>query len=221
MPARLRRPWLLSLVVAAGLIVSMTAPAGAVSTYSRDLFFSAGYERQIDSRTCTAASTAMMMNFIARRDLNLASVDPRVRAAAGCALERGPARIGSARLVEARRRITRAGRAARRPTNGRRTAAPQRPSSGRTQIAVTGKPVGLLVRTASHAMVMTGFTASANPAHRRLVHACTRSGSAIRTARAPLVRGPGTPLQPYLQTDASAWYDLAWYGRYVVIVPQG
>ena len=39
--------------------------------FTRDLYFTGAYEHQVDSRTCTAASVAMMENLIARRDLNL------------------------------------------------------------------------------------------------------------------------------------------------------
>jgi hypothetical protein len=53
------------------LATSGAAPAAAAQGYSRDVYFWAGYERQVDSRSCTAAATAMMMNFIARRDLKL------------------------------------------------------------------------------------------------------------------------------------------------------
>ena len=71
MPASLRRPAILSILVAILVALGGTAPAAAANGYSRDVYFGAGYERQVDSRTCTAAATAMMMNFIARRDLNL------------------------------------------------------------------------------------------------------------------------------------------------------
>jgi len=69
--ARLRRSSVAGLLVGLWLIGAGSIPAEAATPYHRDLYFAAGYERQIDSRTCTAASTAMMMNFIARRDLHL------------------------------------------------------------------------------------------------------------------------------------------------------
>ena len=55
------------------LLVALAAPSAvqADSDYEMDLYFRAGYERQVDERTCIAASTAMMLNFIARRDLGL------------------------------------------------------------------------------------------------------------------------------------------------------
>ena len=50
------------------------APSEAATLYRRDLYQSAGYERQVDSRTCVPASMAMMLNFIAGRDLELNQV---------------------------------------------------------------------------------------------------------------------------------------------------
>ena len=71
LPGRSRRA-LIPVVLGLLAVTAIGAgPVGAGGGDSRDLYFSAGYERQIDGRTCTAASTAMMMNFIARRDLNL------------------------------------------------------------------------------------------------------------------------------------------------------
>ena len=76
MPARPRRPYRLRLVLVPALVglwlaLIGAAPASAAVGYSRDLYFIGSYERQVDSRTCTAASTAMMMNLLDRTDLNL------------------------------------------------------------------------------------------------------------------------------------------------------
>src|SRR5438445_1632506 len=88
MPVRLRRPELArpiadrlpslnqhALVPAVLALLTMTllgaGSAGATTVSRRDVYFAAGYEHQVDGRTCTAAATAMMMNFIAGRDLNL------------------------------------------------------------------------------------------------------------------------------------------------------
>jgi hypothetical protein len=68
MPAR--RPLRLVLVsVLIGLWLALLGPvpASAAVGYSREVYFAGAYEHQIDSRTCTAASTAMMMNMPDRR----------------------------------------------------------------------------------------------------------------------------------------------------------
>src|SRR5262249_44591655 len=74
MSAHLRRPRRLLLLgpfVAAWLTILGAAPAAAASGYTRDLYFPGAWGRQVHGRTCTAASTAMMMNLLARHDLHL------------------------------------------------------------------------------------------------------------------------------------------------------
>jgi hypothetical protein len=222
MQARLRRPWILSLLLAAGLMSTVAAPAGAATTYSRDVFFAAGYERQIDSRTCTAASTAMMMNFIARRDLNLSQrtilAYEQPRDALNDSVQRGSDPLGWSKAATYYSRYTG------RPTTYKWEAYGSASSALRraaTQIAITRKPVGLLVRYGTHAIVMTGFRASANPAHHSSftlysIWTSDPYGYSHRSYAAT-----STPLNRYLQRDATDWYDLAWYGKYIVIVPQG
>ena len=125
----------------------------------------AGYERQIDSRTCTAASTAMMLNFIARRDLNLGQsyilAWEKPRDALDDRVQKGSDPLGWSRAMTYF--STRAG-------IGSFT---YRWESYSTEyvalkhaarvIAETKKPVGLLVASGTHAMVMTGFEATADP----------------------------------------------------------
>jgi hypothetical protein len=86
------------------------------------------------------------------------------------------------------------------------------------QVAVTGKPVGFLVLHGQHAVVMTGFSSLGNPKSGTFtvmnVAISDPNGSAHRWYTA------GTsPLNTYLETDATATYDKAWYGKYVIIVP--
>ena len=69
-----RRAFLPALLAVAAAAMIGAAPVGAATSSSVDMYFGSGYERQIDNRTCTAASVAMMMNFIARRDLNLSQM---------------------------------------------------------------------------------------------------------------------------------------------------
>ena len=73
MPARSRRfalglPVLLALALVAG---GAPRRVSAASSLTYDTYFWSAYERQVDNRTCTAASTAMMMNILNGRDLNL------------------------------------------------------------------------------------------------------------------------------------------------------
>jgi hypothetical protein len=221
MPARLRRSSVFAIVAAAWLVAALAGPAGAANSYRRDLYFAAGYERQVDNRTCTAASTAMMMNFIARRDLNLGQMTilryEQPRDALNNATQRGSDPLGWSRAA------TYYSRLAGRPTTysweayGGTNSALRRAAR---QIAVTGKPVGLLVAHGTHAMVMTGFTASANPAKASSytlysVWLSDPYGSAHREYAAT-----SSPLNSYLQTDATAYYDSRWYGRYIIVAPQ-
>jgi len=219
--SRLRRSSVAALVVGLWLVAAGTLPVDAATAYSRDVYFAGGYERQVDSRTCTAASTAMMMNFIARRDLNL---DQQVilhyeqpRDALSNATQRGSDPLGWSRAATYYSRLTG------RPTiyaweaYGSAQAALRRAAR---QIAITGKPVGLLVQHGGHAMVMTGFSASSNPARTSRftlgsIWVSDPNGAAHRAYPAG-----ATPLNSYLQTDATPWYDTEWYGRYIVIVPQ-
>jgi hypothetical protein len=223
--SRRRRSGAFLAAIAAVLLLTSAgaAPAQAQGRgYGTDLYFAAGYERQIDSRTCIAAATAMMLNFIARRDLNLGQLYmlryAQTRDALSNAVQRGSDPLGWARA--ATWFSNRTGR----PTvyaweaYGSARSALRRAAR---QIALTRKPVGLLVAHGTHAIVMTGFTASDDPSKTDsfTVYSIWTSdpyGSAHRSydARA-------TPLNTYTQTDATPWYDAQWYGRFLVVVPQG
>jgi hypothetical protein len=221
---RRRSGGILAAIVAVLLLSTAgAAPARAEGNgFGIDVYFAAGYERQIDSRTCTSAGVAMMMNFIARRDLNLGQLYilryEQPRDALANNVQRGSDPLGWARA--ATYFSSRTGR----PTVyaweafGSARSALKRAAR---QIALSGKPVGLLVSHGTHAMVMTGFTASDDPAKSESftlysIWVSDPNGSARRSydARA-------TPLNTYTQTDATPWYDAQWYGRYIVIVPQG
>lgn len=222
MPAGLRRPISLTLIAALWLLAVGLAPAEASTGYARDVYFAAGYQRQVDSRTCTAAATAMMMNFIARRDLNLGQLAilayEQPRDALQNATQRGSDPLGWSRA--ATHYSSRTGR----PTTyaweafGSARSALRRAAR---QIAISGKPVGILVAHGRHAMVMTGFAASGDPSRRESftlysIWLSDPYGAAHRAYPAT-----ASPLDTYLQTDATPWYDAAWYGRFIVIVPQG
>jgi acetyl-CoA acetyltransferase len=162
----------------------------------------------------------MMMNFLARRDLDLDQAMilryEQPRDALQNAVQRGSDPLGWSRAATYYSVLTG------RPTiyaweaYGSATAALRRAA---TQISLTGKPVGLLVGHGSHAMVMTGFTATTNPAKNpafRLISIWVSDPYGL--AHREYLAG-WTPLNTYLQTDATAWYDAQWYGRFVVIVP--
>jgi hypothetical protein len=204
-----------------GLFSSLGAAPVSAALFTRDLYFSSGYERQIDSRTCTAASTAMMLNFIARRDLNLSQSYilswEQPRDALDDRVQRGSDPLGWSRAMT--NFSTRAG-------VGSFTYRWESYSSeyvalkhAARVIAETKKPVGLLVASGTHAMVMTGFEATADP--RRgdfaLVNVWISDPNGSRHRR---YAAADSPLNKYRELDAvPVYYDQAWYGRYVIVAP--
>jgi hypothetical protein len=99
-----------------------------------------------------------------------------------------------------------------------RTAALKRAAA---QIAATGKPVGLVIKHGTHAVVMTGIQTATNPLRGgdfSLVSIAVSDplGYAHRWYTASAY-----PLDTYRELDATARYDRAWYGKYVIVVPQG
>lgn len=225
MPARhrpFRRIGLLAMTLAVCLLGLGAAPGRAATGYGLDVYFAAGYERQVDNRTCTAASVAMMMNFIARRDLGLDQMAilryEQPRDALNDKVQRGSDPLGWSRAATYYSRYT--GRPTTYAWEAHTTALAALRRAAK-QIAITGKPVGMLVSHGTHAMVMTGFNSTANPktAATWTLTAIWFSdpyGSAHRGAPAA-----STPLTRYTQTDATSYYDARWYGKYIVIVPQG
>lgn len=223
-PAQSRQPRLrlAAAALAIGLLAIGAAPTSAATGYARDVYFAAGYERQIDNRTCVAGSTAMMMNFLARRDMNLSQTWilhwAQQRDALNDATQRGSDPLGWSRAATYFSGWTG------RPTTymwesyGSASAALRRAAK---QIAITGKPVGLLVAHGTHAVVMTGFTATANPAASATWSLTTIWYSDPYGSAHSSVAANTTPLNRYTQTDATSFYDAQWYGKYVVIVPQG
>jgi hypothetical protein len=223
--ASLRRPHRLALfssLLGLCLLTLGVAPAGAATNYSKDVYFAAGFERQVDSRTCTAASTAMMMNFLARRDLNLHQMTilryEQPRDALSNSVQRGSDPLGWSRAATYYSRYTSKPTTYKWEAYGSQSTAFRRAA---TQIAKTSKPVGLLVHHGTHAMVMTGFVATANPATASTwsliyVWFSDPNGYAHR-----LIPPQNVPLNTYLETDATTYYDSQWYGKFIVIVPQG
>jgi hypothetical protein len=220
MHARLRR-----LAFAAPLLIALLAfigPAGtsAATEYYAHTYFGSAYERQIDSRTCVAASTAMMMNILSGQDLNLNQMTilryAQKRDALNDSTQRGSDPLGWAIAASRFSQYTS------RPTTYRweaystKTAALKRAAS---QIARYGKAVGLLVSHGGHAVVMTGFTSTRNP----LAGSFNLTGINYSDPLGPrnqYVSPANSPLNSYLQLDATHEYDQAWYGKYIVIVPR-
>jgi hypothetical protein len=217
---RSRRIAALSPFIALWLATIGAPSAAAASAYGRDLYFVGAYEHQVDSRTCTAASVAMMENLIARRDLNLSQSAilryEQPRDALDDATQRGSDPLGWSRAATYFSRYTP------RPTTYRWEAYSTEMGALRRaakQLAATGKPVGLVVAHGTHAIVMTGFIATADPRHARFkltyVYVSDPLGHTHYRYAAAL-----SPLDTYLELDATPTYDTAWYGKYVIIVPQ-
>jgi hypothetical protein len=207
------------LAAAVGVLGIGAGRSAAATGYAMDLYFAAGYERQIDNRTCTAASTAMMLNFIARRDLRLGQMTilrfAQPRDALNDRTQRGSDPLGWSRAA-----TSFSGRAGSSTTfrweayASKGTALKQ----AARLLAITRKPVGLVVAGGKHAVVMTGFRASADP----------RAGNF--TLSAVWISDPygyshrlysvgAVPLVAYRELDATRFYDRAWYGKYVIVAP--
>ena len=218
---RHRRFALAAPLAALGLLVTVAlAPATAAELYKRDVYFTAGYERQVDDRTCTAAATAMMLNFIARRDLRLDQMAilryEQPRDALNDARQRGSDPLGWSLALT--HYSTTAGRGPftyRWEAYDSEYAALKRAAK---QIAWSGRPVGLTVRHGRHAVVMTGFEATRDPrlGEFRLVAVWVSDpyGSSRKRYLAA-----DSPLDRYLELDATREYDRAWYGKHVIVAP--
>jgi hypothetical protein len=221
-PARPRRRLALQVALASLFAAFIVLPiqASAAGEYALDTYFSSAYERQIDSRTCVAASTAMMMNILNGGDLNLNQMTilryAQAHDALNDATQRGSDPLGWAMAA------TRFSRYTIRPTTYRWEAYSTESAALRraaTQIARYGKAVGLLVQHGRHAVVMNGFTSTRNP----LSGTFKVTGVWVSDpfgARNTYYSAAGSPLDRYLQLDATTAYDQAWYGKYIVVVPR-
>ncbi len=223
MPAR--RPLRLVLVPALiGLWLALIGPvpASAAAVYTRDLYFPGAWEHQVDGRTCTAASTAMMMNMLDRHDLNLPQMSilrfAQVRDALVDARQRGSDPLGWSRAATYFSRYTARPTAYQWEAYPSRTAALKRAAA---QIAATGKPVGLVVGHGTHAVVMTGIRTAINPWKGRDFSLLSIAVSDPFGYAHRWYTASSYPLDAYRELDATARYDKAWYGKFVIIVPQG
>jgi hypothetical protein len=211
----------------AGLVLGLVLFAGAAPSrteaampFQMDLYFTSGYERQVDNRTCVAASTAMMLNFIARKDLRLNQLAilryAQPRDALNDKIQRGSDPLGWSRALTNFDYRTGVDFIYKWETFSTETAALERAA---TQMAITRKPVGLVIAHGGHAVVMTGFEASRDP----------RSGDFALSyvwvsdpygSKHKRYTAAGSPLDDYRALDATPTYDRAWYRKFVIIVPQ-
>lgn len=209
---------LLGLALVAGAAPPVTA---AATPFRMDVYFRAGYEHQVDGRTCTAASTAMMLNFIAGKDLRLKQMSilryEQPRDALNNAKQQGSDPLGWSRALTYLAQRTGQQFTYTWEAYTSESAALKRAA---TQIAVTGKPVGLAIRNGRHAVVMTGFEASSDPRDGdfTLTHVWISDPFGLAHHR---YTASGSPLDSYLELDATPTYDRAWYRKFVIVVPQG
>jgi hypothetical protein len=210
------------LVLALALVAGLSpADADAATPYKLDVYFGSGYERQIDNRTCTAASTAMMLNFIAGRDLGLSQMGilryEQQRDALNDEKQRGSDPLGWSRALTYYSSHTGTSFTYNWEAHASEAAALKRAAR---QIAVTRKPVGLAIMNGRHAVVMTGFEASRDPllGDFTLTHVWLSDPIGSSHTR---YTAAGSPLNRYLELDATAAYDAAWYGKFVIVAPQG
>jgi hypothetical protein len=218
---RSRRPGVAALVLAIGLLVAAgVAPTTAATTYVKDVYFSAGYERQVDGRTCVAASTAMMLNFVARRDLKLDQYRilryAQANDALNDAIQRGSDPLGWSRAVT--RYSSTTGREFRYRWEAHASEAAALKRAARI-IASSGKPVGLTVMNGRHAVVMTGFESSRDPLKGDFTLQAIWISDPIGSSH-KRYSASSSPTNPYLELDATATFDDAWYGKYVIVVPE-
>jgi peptidase C39-like protein len=221
-PVRPRRRIATQVVLASAIAVFIVLPiqASAAGSFEYDTYFTSAYERQVDSRTCVAASTAMMMNILGGRDLNMNQMTilryAQTHDALNDATQRGSDPLGWANAA------TKFSQYTIRPTLYRWEAYDSESAALRraaVQITRYGKAVGLLVQHGGHAVVMNGFTATHNP----LTGSFKLTGVWVSDpygARNTYYSASGSPLDKYLQLDATTTYDKAWYGKYIVIVPR-
>lgn len=210
---------MIALLVGGGLLTALPASTSAAGTYRRELYRASLYERQVDSRTCVAASIAMMLNMTAREDLDLPQMSilryAQPRDALDDAVQRGTDGLGWAKA--ATYYSPRAGDATQYRVEAFGTEGGALGRAAR-QMARHGKAVGLMVSHGRHAVVMTGFEATANPAEGpfRLLRVW------ISDPYGGWHRGydaTATPLDTYRELDATDYWDDRWYGKYVIVVP--
>jgi hypothetical protein len=211
----------LSLALSSGLAPTAAATPGS-DGYAWDVYFAAGYERQVDNRTCTAAGTAMMMNFLAGRDLGLRQLSilryEQPRDALSDRVQRGSDPLGWSKAATYYSQFTG------RPTVyawEAYTTEYAALKAAAVRIAWYHKPVGLVVQHGKHAVVMTGFKATRDPNRTSDFRLLSIIISDPYGARHATYRTADSPLNRYLELDATRTYDRLWYGKYIIVAPRG
>ncbi len=202
----------------------VATPTPEVTTFKKDVYFAAGYEQQIDGRTCTAASTAMMMNFLVRKDLKLNQMTilryEQPRDALKDSVQHGSDPLGWSLAA------THFSAAAGAPTTYAWKAYSSKTlalNAAAVAIAKYGKSVGLVVWNGGHAIVMTGYIATGDPAvgpftlNSIYTSDPYTSGATVGKHRSSSVAS--FDFGWYLQHDATATYNKAWFHKWVIIVP--
>lgn len=197
---------------------SATTATSKVKTI--DLYFTAGYERQVDGQSCVAASVSMMVNFIARRDVGLSQRTilrwAQPRDALPDATQLGTDPLGWARAASefsARAGVPTTYVWQAFPTKAAAIAAAAR------AIMTTRKPVGILAWAGKHAVVLDGIITTNGKVTGLITSDPYWKGPTVGRHRTWSVGA--FPFYPYRERDATAEYTEAWYGRYVIVVPQG
>lgn len=243
--SRLRR-----VVVALGIalvgLVPLSTQAHAASGYSIRLYDPDLYARQVDNRTCTAASVAMMLQLIA---------DARVRipvtangwytppASSTSWVESSVGQIAILRyeqyndtLNNASQRgsdargwaiaLTELSRYTGNQTDYGHLAFPTAMSAMRyaaQQMAITRMPVGIAAMAGRHAIVMTGFSATADPSKTSAYTLTSISYSDPYGDRDETVTPAEFDDYPlftrYKELDATPWFDEYWYDHWVIVAP--
>ena len=221
MPARRRR-----LAPIAAAVVALALAVGvpgltAAGGYAQDTYFSSAYDGQIDNRTCVPASVSMTLNILEGSDIDANQMTilqyAQPRDALDDGVQRGTDPLGWSVAA------THFSQTTRRPTTYRWEAYDRKGSALRRaamQIARFDKPVGLLVQHGQHAVLMTGFTATANPLKQRRWSLTGIWFSDPLGSHHAYVSFTNAPLNTYLETDATPEYDALWYGKYIVVVPR-
>ncbi len=211
----------LTIALSSGLAPTAAAAWGDEG-YSRDVYFASGYERQVDNRTCTAAGTAMMMNFLAEHDLGLRQLSilryEQPRDALNDRVQRGSDPLGWSKAATYYSRFTG------RPTVyawEAYTTEYAALKAAAMRIAWYAKPVGLVVGHGRHAVVMTGFKATRDPNVTSDFRLLSVTISDPYGARHATYRPADSPLNRYLELDATTTYDRLWYGKYIIVAPRG
>lgn len=219
MTKRALSPGIVAVALAFGLLSSGPVPAAA-GLYVEDLYFRDGYERQINSVTCTAGTTAMMLNFIARRDLNLNQAYilkwAQARDTLNDRVQRGSDPLGWARAMTFF--SWKAGRGNFEYRWEAYTSEYTALKHAARVIAEERKPVGLITMNGRHAVVMTGFEATRDPRDGdfKLINVWISDPLGSRHRK---YAAEASPLNTYRELDAPANYDKAWYGRYIIVAP--